>query len=845
MYMKRKITIMLSALSVALTAWAQSDKATVVTVSGTVADSLTHDGEPYATVRIMRTDTAATVLKTVLTDGSGRFSMRLEERGEMMLTVSSMGHGTLTRRFTAADGVRAVPLDTLFLAAGGHELRQVVVKAQKPLVKADIDKIAYSIEDDPDSHTNSVLEMLRKVPMVTVDGEDNIKVNGKSSFKVYVNGRPNKMMSDNPKDVLKSLPANTVKRIEVITNPGPKYDAEGVGGVINIITTEGRGLEGYTVTMSGEGFNLGGSAGVFGTIKKGGLTVSARYNFAHISKDGSSNGSTMKALGNLTDASSDIVSETENDIRVKFHSAAMEASYEIDTLRLVSAEFSMWGNDGRSNTVNTASATSPLTGAGLYSYGQMNRSADSYFSINGGVDYQRSFAGVKDRMLTVSYRLSMTPSESDMTVDYRNMKTTSDWQDFTDALRNQWTDGSHGTTEHTAQADFTTPIARIHTLETGVKYIYRNNRSEDDRYERAIGTEDAFEPDVDHSSHYRHRNDIVAAYAGYGLNVGRWSGRLGLRYEHTTQKVSYLLGRGSDFRKDFDDLVPSGSIGYKLTDMQNLRLGYNMRIYRPGISYLNPYFDDKNPMAVSQGNPDLVSEKTHSLNLTYSNFTQKVNMNLSAGYSFANNSIESFSEMVEDVTLVPLGLQNPTGKNVMYTTYRNIGHTRSVDLSAYFNWNVTSALRVYANLSGSYSYYDDGHGLRNDGWNMFTYGGTQLSLPKDWRFSFNIFYMTPPVSLQGKTGEWLNYGMNVSKSFLKKRLTVSAFAQNPFKECWRNSSFVETPTFRSENWSMNPVRRYGVSVSFRIGELSAGVKKAERSISNDDVKSGGEKKSSL
>lgn len=843
--MIRKITIMLSMLSVALTAGAQGGKTTALTVSGTVADSLTHEGEPYATVRIMRPDSAETVLKTVLTDAAGRFSMRLEERGEMMVSVSSMGHGTLTQRFTAADGVRTVPMDTLFLAAGGHELQQVVVKAQKPLVKADIDKIAYSIEDDPDAQTNTVLEMLRKVPMVTVDGEDNIKVNGKSSFKVYVNGRPNKMMSDNPKDVLKSLPANTVKRIEVITNPGPKYDAEGVGGVINIITTEGRGLEGYTVTTSADVFNLGGSAGIFGTVKKGGLTVSARYNYAHLSRDGIRNGSTMKALGDLTAASSDVVSENNNDLRVNFHSASMEASYEIDTLRLVSAEFSMWGNNLHNNLFNTASATSPLTGAGLYSYGQTNRSVTSYFSINGGVDYQRGFAGVKDRLLTLSYRLSTTPSTSDMTVNYEDLKTTEDWQDFTDALRNQWTDGSHGTTEHTAQADFTTPIARVHTLETGVKYIYRNNRSEDDRYERTVGSESAFEPDVDHSSHYRHRNDIIAAYAGYGLNAGRWSGRLGLRYEHTTQKVSYLLGRGSDFRKDFDDFVPSASIGYKLTDMQNLRLGYNMRIYRPGISYLNPYFDDKNPVAISQGNPDLVSEKTHSLNLTYSNFTQKVNMNLSAGYSFANNSIESFSEMVEDVTLVPLGLRNPTGKNVMYTTYRNIGHKRSVDMSAYVNWNVTSALRVYANLSGSYSYYDDGQGLKNDGWSAFTYGGAQLSLPKDWRFSFNMFYMTPPVSLQGKDGSWLDYGLNVSKSFMKKRLTVSAFAQNPFKEYWRTNSFVETPTFRSDEWSMNLVQRYGVSVSFRIGELKAGVKKANRSISNDDVKSGEEKKGGL
>lgn len=132
---------------------------------------------------------------------------------------------------------------------------EIVIK--KSLVKTDIDKIEDNIEDDPDSKTNSVIEMLRKVPMVTVDGEDNIKVNGSSAFKIYVNGKPNTMMNNNPKEVLKSMPANSIKKIEVITNPGPKYDAEGVGGILNIITV-GKGVEEYTVTFSERAGNRGG-----------------------------------------------------------------------------------------------------------------------------------------------------------------------------------------------------------------------------------------------------------------------------------------------------------------------------------------------------------------------------------------------------------------------------------------------------------------------------------------------------------------------------------------------------------------------------------------------------------
>ena len=151
---------------------------------------------------------------------------------------------------TKADSLRA---DSIFKSL---ELQEVEVVKQKSLVKSDIDKITYNIEDDPDSKSNSILEMLRKVPMVTVDGEENIQVNGSSSFKVYVNNKPNQMMTNNPKEVLKSMPANSIKRIEVITNPGPKYDAEGVGGILNIIT-HGQGVEGYTATFSGNVSNRG------------------------------------------------------------------------------------------------------------------------------------------------------------------------------------------------------------------------------------------------------------------------------------------------------------------------------------------------------------------------------------------------------------------------------------------------------------------------------------------------------------------------------------------------------------------------------------------------------------
>ena len=832
--MKIKCSLLLIMLVVSSLVAAQN-AAPTFQIKGVLLDSLTQEGEPYATIKIVKKEAPANALKMLVTDMKGKFQEKVPGTGNFVMTISSIGRNTIVKDFTVKAGEKLVDFGTLYITDVSNELGQVEVVAQKPLVKADIDKIEYNVQDDPDSKSNSVLEMLRKVPLVTVDGEDNIKVNGSSSFKVYVNGKPNNMMSNNPTEVLKSMPANSIKHIEVITNPGPKYDAEGVGGILNIVTV-GSGLEGYTATFSGNVSNMGAGGGLFGTVKSGKLTVSARYNYNYNDRPRSYSGGNRRTVGDITEGSSDLDYDGSSKGHGNFQSGSMEASYEIDTLRLVSMSFGLWGGGNNSTSINNTLATAPGTSNELYRYVSDGRSKSSWYSIDGGVDYQRMFH-VKDRMFTLSYKINTSPQTSDSYSTYNDMHAATDWEDFLKRLYDLNNDGSQNTTEHTFQADYTTPIGKIHTLEAGAKYILRDNSSEDDRYERQIGTTGDYVLDEEHSSHYKHQNDILAAYMGYGLRVKKISGRLGVRYEHTKQEVKYLLGKGDNFNKNFDDVVPSASIGYKLTDMSNLRFGYNMRIYRPGIWYLNPYLNDSNPTNISQGNSHLDSEKSHSFNLSYSNFTQKFNINLSARYSFTNNSIEQVTEQVKDTEIA--GLQNPTGKEVLYSTYQNIGKSRNASLSGYVNWNATSNTRIYANLYGNYTYMEGANGLKNDGWNLFAYGGAQQSLPHDWRISLNVYGQTPWIMLQGKGSSFFDYGLSVNKSFLNKRLTLSAFASNFFKKYTSPTSSIEGVGFTQDSWNRYTRQRFGVSVSYRIGELKASVKKAARTISNDDVKSGG------
>lgn len=834
MTMKQILISMALILMLALCAKAQNTQHSY-TITGVVADSVTHEGEPYATLTIARADSAAKPVKQALTDIKGRFSISSSGTGSYLLMVRSMGRKPMQRAYTVDATTRTIDLGTLLLQDGGNQLETVEVVAYKPLVKADIDKIAYSVEDDPEANTNTVIEMLKKVPMVTVDGQDNIRVNGNSSFKIYVNGKPNNMMTKNPKEVLKSMPASSIKKIEVITNPGPKYDAEGVGGILNIVT-EGKGPEGYNATFSGRANNSSYGGGLYATVKQGKLTMSVNYN---ASSNHSPKGYTYSDRSQIgTDGT--VTSSTVADGYTKGHSqwqgGDVEASYEIDTLRLITGSFSLSKFTSKRDALNTAFSTVPATGQRLYGYRSPSHSKENWDDYSASLDYQRSFS-VKDRLLTLSYRLESSPSTSDSRYLYTHREAADDWQTFIDRMRDQRMDGDENTMEHTFQIDYTTPFAKHHTWEAGVKYILRRNKSDNDRYN--LGTDDKDETyNSDNSSHYRHHNDILAAYTGYGLTLDKWSARLGLRYEHTLQKVEYLLGRGTNFHKNFDDLVPSARLGYKFSDATNLSLGYKMRINRPGIWYLNPYLDDRIPDAISQGNPNLDTEKSHAVDLQFSSYNSKLTYTLTGTYRFVNNSIESVDRLVNDRDIE--GLPNPTGKDVIYSSYANIGHIQYAGLMAYANWTPITNTRITLNGSVGYSHMSDGQSLRNHGWCTNIDASLQQTFAKTWIFNASYYVQTPQPTLQGKDARYQWYNFSLSKSFMDKRLTLTAYIINPFGKryfCYRSETVADNfRTTASSSWCQ---LYYGVSVRFRIGKLKAQVKRAERSVENDDVKQGG------
>ncbi|MBO4465072.1 MAG: TonB-dependent receptor family protein [Bacteroidales bacterium] len=780
------------------------------TITGRVLDAATGEGEPYVTYSIYAGDTKP--LKMTITDENGFFTETIANNGEYTITFSTLGKKDLELPFTAA----GEPIDFGELTMEDDEqlLKEASVTALRPLVKMEVDKMTYNIEDDVDSKSMTMLDMLRKVPMVTVDAQDNITVNGSSSFKVYVDGKPNQMLSSNPSKIFKMMPASTFKSAEVITNPGAKYDAEGVGGVLNLITDKSLGqkaiADGYNGSVELEADSKGSlGAGVFFTGQKGKFSVSGNVNLFREKVNGLWIDYDLQNLDASGNVASDLTySGTLNETNPGIFSD-LSASYEIDTLRLLTATLDLTSFAASEIENFVCTMTTPSAGQ-VFSY---NADIDVDYrrtALRTGLDYQRSFANVEGRTLTASYLLSSTPTINDNYSYYNGHDT------------DRHSDNEERMLEQTAQLDYTTPWGKDGSFSTGAKFISRANTS--DSYYYALQGGD-WTLDNANTVQFRHLSSILGAYGEYTLSKEKWGAKAGLRYEHTFQQVKYLTGNGSDFDLDYGNLVPSASVQYNFSELSNIGLSYNLRISRPGISYLNPYVDRINPYSISYGNVDLKTEKAHNIGLVWNYYSPVVMVNLTGRYSFCNNNINQYSFFDSD--------------GVLNSTYGNIARRQDTGLSAFVNLNLGQKTRLYSNLGCDYIMLDSkAKGLSNSGVEFSAMSGLQHTLPWDLRASLNYMHRSRNLQLDGHTTGFSAVMASLTKTFLDDKISVTLNAVTGFEKCGalKIGMYQKGSDYISSTSSKYPLARAGITLSYNFGtSKNISVKKAKRSIENDDV----------
>lgn len=810
--MKKSIFLFMLCLFTLSTPVAMHAQKTVL--RGVLVDSLSHEAEPYATIRVIAKSKPESPIAMAITDMQGKFEQELNGKGDYDIQFSSIGKASVTVPFTLK-GEAVLDLGEIYIKDDVLQLKGVEIIAQKPLVKMEVDKMSYSVADDIDSKSNTVLDMLHKVPMVTVDGNDNITVNGSSSFKVYLDGKPNVMMSSNPSEIFKNMPATSIKNIEVITNPGARYDAEGVGGVLNLVTERAQAINnqmsGYNATLRGIANNKGWGGGFYFNTQQGKLSLSVNGNVMHRNMDDMKVSTTREQTGTSDNIKMNYAQSGDTDFNMKMGNVNL--GYEIDSLRLFSASFGLMRFDTESYFQSQTSMAEGMYGTG-FGYSGRNDSDNDRTSINGNIDYQRTFSGNKDRVLTLSYLVSTSPNNSDS----YNLYDTNEENSFLN-LTDRYTDGYRNTVENTFQIDYSTPVGRGQTFDMGAKYVIRNNSSNSKYY---INKDNQYEYDPQNSLNYKHSNDILAGYMEYSLKQKQWSTKAGLRYEHTWQDITYKSGQGVDFKLDYNNLVPSANIGYAIDQKQNIGLTYNMRISRPGIGLLSPYVDNSDPTAISYGNSNLDPEKAHNISLVYNRFTYKWMMNITLRQSICNNAIEGYSFYQDDI---------------LNSTYGNIVKNRQSQLNAYINWNASRKTRFTLNGSGSYSTIKS-HQLKleNSGWQSNLMLGYQQTLPWNIRFSMNLMASSKSYNLQGWSSGFNAAMGSLSRTFLQDRLSVSLSGMTNLSGSGMElKSYSKGNDFINRSLTTLPVRTIGLSVSYTFGEKLT-LKQAKRSIKNTDIK---------
>ena len=713
-------------------------------VTGVLTDQTSGESEPFATVRVFKAGKTDKPVAMFLTNENGQFSQEVKGKGEFDIVFSSVGKEDLKQSITLG-GEPTLDLGTLSIKENATMLKGVEIVAQKPLVKMEVDKMSYNVEEDEDSKSNTVLDMLRKVPMVTVDGQDNITVNGSSSFKVYVDGMPNVMFSSNPSMVFKSMPATAVKSIEVMTNPGAKYDAEGAAGVLNIVMNKtnlqaAESLNGYNGTLRASAGNKQMGASAFINGQQGKLSYSANVMTSY-----NKPGNTTTEMEQLQDNGSSQILFSENDVKTPFTMGSLTLGYQIDSVSVLNLTAQVNSMNMKSNGTTNTTMGGNGYGDG-FSYGSTTDMKNARTSFNGSLDYQRFFNKEHTQSLALTYQLSYSPATTEIT---NNFGTISDYIDLTD----RYSENKDKTTSHIFQLDYTMPIGTGQTLSLGGKYQLHDASSDSKYYLTGV-----YDPSS--SSEYEYKNSILAGYGEYAGNFNKFGLKAGLRYEYTWQDVEYHLGKGDDFKKEYGSLVPTASLQYTLSQGSNLGLTYNMRISRPGISYLNPYMDKTNPIALTYGNPDLDVEKAHNISLVYNMFTPKLMVNLNLHHNFTDNAISQYSFYDDN--------------NLLNTTYGNVVKSHQTGLNGYVNYLLTKNTRLF--LNGSVNYLDlrsDALDQKNSGWTANAMLGLQQTLPWDLKLSAFAITSTKSYTLQGWSSGFNLLTASLSKSLFNDKLNLS------------------------------------------------------------------------
>ncbi|GAB4092791.1 TonB-dependent receptor [Flaviaesturariibacter terrae] len=798
----RRLSFLLLALLATLASMSQGS------ITGTIQDSAARKALQYATAELFAVASPAQPLRSAYTNDKGRFTISGLDSGRYLLIVSHTGFVERQVEVTLGKGEKR-EVEPFVLAAAPKEMAGVVIKSRKPLIETSDDKIAYNVANDPVAKTETAIDILRRTPFVSVDGDGNITVNGQSNFKVLLNGRETAMFAQNVKEALKGFPGALIVKIEVITSPSAKYDAEGVGGIINIITQ--KKVVGYNGSVNTYYTSTGWwNANSNFSAKYGKIGFTVYYGSGGgINVPGVNRTVTVPLVADAAYASRELYGKRRMNNFWNFGNG--ELNYEIDSLNTVSVYGNVSGGHGR-NELNQAGTISYANGTPDFRYQYSVVARNEYPTTSVGADYARKFRNNKEREFSLRFNGEFGNSNSfnDAVTDYPD-PATDRYVINNSVAKNK---------QYTVQSDYVHPMKNNQRVELGVKTILRRASSEFESLARSSSA-DEYKVNPLNTNEFSYDQQV---YSGYGTYSFKWKSttfRLGARYEHTEVDGRFTSGN-TRIRQSYDNLLPNIQVSRKLGAV-NLNLNFSQRLQRPYIWNLNPFRNNSDSLFVSYGNPDLQPQLIHSLALGGRMSKGGTFFGLTLTGTYSDNMIVQYSTF--DKT-----------SGVTYTTSGNVGKEIGINLSGNVNAKISEKWNLSVNGNVRYSRVVN---RANPAERSSGYGGNaNLNTNYNWSKRFYTYgywgYFRNAVTYQTSYPFNVWYGIGTGVKLLKDKFNISLGLSNFLEKERDFATVTRTPEFRYESTSRMPMRGFSIGLTWNFGKMTENVSK-KKGVSNDDL----------
>ena len=609
-----------------------------------------------ATVHLLNAADSS-VVKTVFPDGQGRFIFAGIAQGNYLTKAVLVGYAdAVSNPITVAGGDTDKTVGTLMLHRSNTVLDEVTVAApERPLVERRADMLVVNVENSTLAAGNTAMDILERSPGVTVDKDDNISLMGKQGVTVMIDGRQTHLSAEQLANFLRNTDGNTIKSVELITNPSSKYDASGTAGMINIVLRKNR-LAGTNGSLTvGGGYGVGHKVNTSLNLnhKQGPVNVYGTYSY--MNNRGNSEFNIFRSILLPDGANTDFQQYTDFMRHNSSHSYRVGVDVQTSERNVVGISVNGYasgnGNDNSSRTLIGQTVLVPdstLTTASVFdgSYTSFAVNANNQFTID-----------TNGRKLVADVDISRFSNHNK--TDYNNTLFLPSGGMKGDPLLSR-SDMPTIIDIRVAKVDYTHPLGKAGRMEAGLKYS--NVASDNDMRFENLSDDGVWQNDGTRTNHFVYEEQVAAAYVNYHAQLGKWGVQAGLRSEYTVSDGNSitLVNR---IKRDYIDFFPSVFVNYNLSEHHQLGLSYSKRINRPNYGNLNPfeYFLDR--YTFEKGNPYLRPEYTHAFDLSY---TLMQRYNLSAGYSRTNDVIAESMNQNDETKQTWVSRDNVARQDIWY-----------------------------------------------------------------------------------------------------------------------------------------------------------------------------------